>query len=157
MNLKLNCLLNEDAGFTRCRELAEKEFIETGENLELVDQDLRSILLIWWLSMEFVGGGIEMYLRGICADHHHEILELLKEIGADQLWGILRSADGLFDERTVPANRITRNREMDEAFEDATINTWDRLRESIDLQYENSMEESPGILLIRYLSKVNGI
>jgi hypothetical protein len=153
MNEKFKNLLNEKADFTRFIELAEKEFLDVGKDFEKLDQELRSILLLWWLSMEFIGGGVEMYLRGICANHHYEILELLEEIGAEDLRSILSSADDLFDDLSVPTDRIIRNRKIDDAFNDATIDAWDSLRESIDRRYENSREESPGGLLLKYFSQ----
>jgi len=76
MNDELRKMLNGGASFSDVRALAERDFVAFGLDLKRMDEDLKSILLLWWVSLEFVGGGVEMYLRGEAADHHEEVLSL---------------------------------------------------------------------------------
>lgn len=153
MNRELESIIRQGGGFTSCRELAEREFLSQEKDLARMDPDLRLILLIWWIEMEFSGGGVELYLRGICADHHNEILRMLEMIEANDVWSIFYSAKDFFEGGEVPQNQIERIARIDELYDDATIDQWDSMRESIDRRYNQSEGEPIGLRLLSYLAQ----
>ena len=117
-----------------------------------IDPELQEILLFWWLSMEFAGGGVELYLRGVCADHHDRLLETTSRIGASKLHEILLMAGSLFDGGAVSRDRLERIGIIDGFFSDENCQDWDERREAIDARYL-SEDEIAGDLLLEHLRR----
>lgn len=155
MNDELSRMLNGGASFTDVRLLAERDFEASDRHMERMDDDLKSVLLLWWMSLEFVGGGAEMYLRGETADHHEEVVSLLGKIGAVRQRHLLARLPELFEEEAIPTDRVERNDRIDGFFSDAKIAWWEEFCDQINVEMESCPEPPVGALLVKYLSAKN--
>lgn len=151
MNSELRRLLDGDASFSDVRVLAERNFEASDRDLGRMDEDLKSILLLWWMSLEFVGGGVELYLRGETADQHEELVSLMGRIGAVRQRDLLMRLGGLFDGGTVLKDRIERNDRIDGFFSDTEFAWWEEFCDQINAEMESCPEPPAGALLVRYL------
>ena len=157
MNQELKNLLLQRAGFTACRELAQMQFQSVGndlKNFDKLDHDLRAFLLLWWLSMTFCGGGIEMYFSDICADYHYEYLDLFNQIGADEALSIFQSAEKILKEPVVFSDRMLRLDKIHKILNNLDEeNEWYESCETIDSRFYKMKGDNFEELLINYLEK----